>query len=172
MLPETEKFIELRAKGYSYDTICKKLKKGKKTLLNWGKRLEKEIENHKSLELECLYEQYALDKRNRIKKHAELLNKLNDEIDNRDLDKIATEKLISLYASIWEKLSKEFIEPSYTAPVDIIKERILDSMTQNPLESHASKRAEKIMAEREDHEEKTILKQNQNETKSEPKRNN
>ena len=51
-----ERFIELRAKGWSFDKIAKELGKAKQTLIDWSKELQDEIANRKALELEALYE--------------------------------------------------------------------------------------------------------------------
>ena len=61
-----ENFIELRAKGWSFDKIAKELGKAKQTLIDWSKELEDEIANLKALELEALYEKHYLLKENRI----------------------------------------------------------------------------------------------------------
>ena len=38
-----EQFIDLRAKGYSFDKIAKELGKAKQTLIDWSKDLQEEI---------------------------------------------------------------------------------------------------------------------------------
>ncbi len=35
-----ERFVELRAKGHSYSSIAKELKKSKQTIINWSKELQ------------------------------------------------------------------------------------------------------------------------------------
>ena len=47
-------FVELRAKGWSYVKIARKLKVSKNTLANWGAELEGEIASLKAMELEAL----------------------------------------------------------------------------------------------------------------------
>ena len=49
-----QEFIELRAKGWSFDKIAKKLGKAKQTLIDWSKELQDEIANRKAIELEAL----------------------------------------------------------------------------------------------------------------------
>ncbi len=49
-----ERFIELRAKGLSFDKIAKDLGKAKQTLIDWSKDYQEEIANLKALELETL----------------------------------------------------------------------------------------------------------------------
>ena len=46
-------FIELRAKGWSYAKISKKLKISKSALANWSTELEGEIASLKAMELEA-----------------------------------------------------------------------------------------------------------------------
>ena len=50
-----QQFIQLRAKGYSFDKIAKELGKAKQTLIDWSKEFQEEIANVKASELESLY---------------------------------------------------------------------------------------------------------------------
>lgn len=43
ILETKQQFIELRAKGWSFDKIAKKLGKAKQTLIDWSKELDKDI---------------------------------------------------------------------------------------------------------------------------------
>ena len=66
LLETKERFIELRAKGWSFDKIAKEIGKAKQTLIDWSKELQDEIANRKALELEALYESYYLMRENRL----------------------------------------------------------------------------------------------------------
>jgi len=66
ILETKERFIELRAKGYSFDKIAKELGKAKQTLIDWSKELQDEVANRKAVELESLYENYYLLKEHRL----------------------------------------------------------------------------------------------------------
>jgi hypothetical protein len=59
-------FIELRARGLSYDRIGSEMGVAKNTLLTWGRELTQEISNAKSLFLAELLEKYAVSKTKRI----------------------------------------------------------------------------------------------------------
>jgi len=48
-----EQFVELRAKGHSYSSIAKELKKSKQTIINWSKELQFEVSNLKQLYKKC-----------------------------------------------------------------------------------------------------------------------
>ncbi len=127
-----EKFIELRAKGWSFDKIAKELGKAKQTLINWSKELEDEIANLKALELEALYEKHYLLKENRIETFGVLLRKLKDEVMSRDLSDVPTDKLLDLLLKYENQLKDEIITPIYKTSEEI-KEDELDKELLNEL---------------------------------------
>ena len=51
---DKERFIELRAKGYSYNKISELTGLAKQTLVDWNADLEERISNLKAIELEAL----------------------------------------------------------------------------------------------------------------------
>lgn len=61
-----ERFVELRAEGWSFDRIAQELKASKQTLVNWGKELALEISNLKAIELEALREKFYLLKSQKV----------------------------------------------------------------------------------------------------------
>ena len=91
-----ERFIELRAQGYSFDRIAKELGKAKQTLIDWSKDLQEEIANRKALELEALYEKYYLLKENRLQTFGAMLTKIKAEVERRDLSDVPTDKLLAV----------------------------------------------------------------------------
>lgn len=118
-----ERFIELRAKGYSFDKIAKELGKAKQTLIDWSKELQDEIANVKALELEALYEKYYLLKESKITNYGAILSKITTELKNRDFSKVNTGQLLELYLLYFEKLSQEVIEPVFKSSEEIKEER-------------------------------------------------
>ena len=90
-----ERFIELRAKGLSFDKISKELRMSKQTLINWSKKLQEEIANLKAIELEILQEKYYLSREKRIKLFGEKLKTLKDELDKRNLEELSTKELFT-----------------------------------------------------------------------------
>ena len=52
------KFVELRAKGMSFENIAKELGICKQTCINWSKDLEFQVNNLKAIEMEALQEKY------------------------------------------------------------------------------------------------------------------
>jgi len=123
LLETKERFIEMRAKGYSFDRIAKELGKAKQTLIDWSKGLQDEIANRKALELEALYEKYYLLKENRLQTFGELLGKLKQEVMSRDLSDLPTDKLLDLFLKYNSQIREEVIEPTYKTSQEIQEDR-------------------------------------------------
>lgn len=123
LIDTKQQFIELRAKGYSFDKIAKELGKAKQTLIDWSKELQDEIANLKALELEALYESYFLLKENRLQTFGGLLNKLKDEVLSRDLSDVPTDKLLDLFLKYNAQIKEEVVEPIYKTSTEIKEER-------------------------------------------------
>lgn len=94
---QKERFIELRANGMSYDKISRELGVSKQTLINWSKDFIHQIQNLKAIALEALQDEYCIAREKRIKMLGEQLKALKCELDNRDLSKLSTEKLLDFY---------------------------------------------------------------------------
>ena len=105
MINKTDKqqgFIELRAKGNSFDTIAKQLEVSKGTLINWSRDLEDEIQNYSALELDTLKEKYLISKKHQIQSYGEQLATVREELSSRDLSDVKTEKLIEVEIKLLE----------------------------------------------------------------------
>jgi hypothetical protein len=128
-----QKFIELRAQGYSYDKIATKLKKSKQALIDWNNEYKEEIANRKALELEALQEQFFLLKEHRLRAFGETLQKIKKEIDKRTLKDVSTDKLLDLYTKYYLLLKEEIVEPVFktTGELQADKEdrELLESLT-------------------------------------------
>ena len=128
-----ERFIELRAKGLSFDKIAKELKKAKQTLIDWSKAYQEEIANLKALELEALQEQYFLQKEARLKTFGEMLNKIKAELETRDFSEVPTARLLDLLLTYDRQTKEELIEPVFSSSEEILEEQadrdLLEALT-------------------------------------------
>jgi hypothetical protein len=122
LIETKERFIELRAKGLSFDKIAKDLKLSKQTLIDWSKELQSEIANLKALELDTLYEEYYLLKENRLQTFGTMLNKIKKEVESRDLSEVPTDKLLDLFLKYNSQLKEELIEPTFKSSQEIAEE--------------------------------------------------
>ena len=117
------RFIELRAKGYSFDKIAKELGKAKQTLLDWSRDLDQETAQAKALELDSLYESYSLYKEARLKTLGEILSKLKKEVDNRDLTDLPTDRLLDLFLKYEGVVKESLVEPVFKSSREIEEEK-------------------------------------------------
>jgi hypothetical protein len=98
-----ERFVELRAKGWSFDRIGKELKTSKQTLVNWSREMALEIQNRRAIEHEALLEQYALTREGRIRFLGDLVKKLREELASRSFATVPTERLVDLTLKVGEE---------------------------------------------------------------------
>jgi len=103
-------FIELRAKGWSYVKISRKLKVSKNTLANWGAEMEGEIASLKAMELEALHEKYYMTKEARIELLGEQLKAVKEELSKRGLGDVSTDKLMEMQLKLYQALQEEYTE--------------------------------------------------------------
>lgn len=108
-----EQFIELRAKGNSYDRIAEKLGVSKSTLINWSKDLSMEIENERSIAMDAIYEKHKLTKRHRMEMFGTQLNKIRQELEKRDLADVPTYKLLIIQMKLLDAINNDGVEVSF-----------------------------------------------------------
>lgn len=108
---EIEKFIELRAKGLSYDRIAEQTGISKPTLLKWSNQYGRELEQAHYFELHSLLAQYGLLKQQRIEGISILLQAVMEELKQRatpeTLSRIPTDKLLGLYMTLEGRLKED-----------------------------------------------------------------
>jgi len=107
---QKNRFVELRAKGYSYARIAEELGVSKGTLVNWNTELEGQIAQVRTVELEALQEEFFLLKEGRIRLIGKQLKAIQAEIGSRDLSKVKTDKLLELQLRYFEELKGEYVE--------------------------------------------------------------
>lgn len=102
-----QQFIEMRAKGLSFNTIAKELGVSKNTLIEWSREYENDINNLKTIELEALQEHYLISKKKRIELFGEQAKAIIAELDSRGLKDVPTEKLYGILFKTTELLKAE-----------------------------------------------------------------
>ncbi len=112
---EQTRFIELRAKGHSYDKIAQEIDTSKPVLLKWQKEFSEQISELKLFHFESLAEQFSLMKRQRLEYLGILYQKVKTELQKRDFTKVSTEKLIEIFDRLQGKIIAE---------LDVIETRI------------------------------------------------
>src|SRR3954454_18207555 len=101
------KFIELRAKGLSLTQVARQLNVSKRTLVNWGHKLENEMQAHYALEQEALREQLIGFREQRLRRQGELLAQVEAELQKRSLADLSTARLFTMAESLRRQILKE-----------------------------------------------------------------
>lgn len=102
-----ERFVELRAEGKSYADIAAELNVSKPTLIAWGKELQKEVANARTLRLDGLFERYAVAKGKRVEAFGKRLEGILTELDTRNLANVPTTALLKLALEYGDRLKAE-----------------------------------------------------------------
>ena len=127
------KILELRAKGKTFRAIAEEVGVAKQSVVDECKRNDEKIATLKAFELEELYERHRITKEERIAAHASLMARIREEIDNRDLTEVPTEKLIDLYLKQGTALEEQIIEPKFLSTEEQDRNRqereLLDSLS-------------------------------------------
>ena len=106
-----ERFIELRAAGYSFDKIAAELGLCKTTLLKMSRKLAGDIERLKYINFEALAEKYKMLKTARLEALGCLLEKVDSALEAADFSKLSPERLVLLKLKLSENMRAELAEP-------------------------------------------------------------
>ncbi|PGR23023.1 hypothetical protein COC52_24835 [Priestia megaterium] len=126
-----KEFIQLRAKGTSFNKIALKLQVSKTTLIEWNKELEREIANLKAIELEELYQMYYVQKQKRIELFGNQLEQIVTELNNRDLSEVQTEKLLEYKLKYLDFLKREEVDLSFQIEEEMDLDKTIASLNKS-----------------------------------------
>jgi len=90
------RFLELRARGLSFNQIAQELNVAKQTLINWSKSMAKEISNLKACEIDALRQNLDLTRRAKLEAYGSQIIRLREELDKRDFSEVSTDKLLDM----------------------------------------------------------------------------
>lgn len=106
-MEEKEKFIELRAEGYSFNKISEMLNVSKPVLLNWAVELKEDIEKTRTIKKDLIIKEYQMAQENILEQYGKLLKRVNEEIEKRDLKEVSTIKLLEYQLKLLEAINKQ-----------------------------------------------------------------
>ena len=101
-----DKFFELRARGWSLGHIATELDISKRTLVDWNGEYAKEIESFRTLEWELLKEKFIASREEELNNLHRFQKDIADELGNRGLKYIDTEKLFRLSVELREEIER------------------------------------------------------------------
>ena len=128
-LETQQRFVELRAQGWSFVRIAKELNVAKGTLITWSRKLRFEIQNHRAVELEGLRERLIANRETRAQLLSEQLRKIEAELHTRNLSTVSTTRLYSLAAALRHEILAEtdagvFSSPTREIPAEEYHEEV------------------------------------------------
>ena len=108
---DKQRFVELRAKGLSFERIAEELKVSKPTLIKWSEELFHEVQEAQFYELENLLENYKLMRKQRFELYCKLLSSALAELESRaaagKLQEVPTEKLLSMAEQLEKRVQQD-----------------------------------------------------------------
>lgn len=119
-LAKQEKFIALRAGGDSFRTIAKKLKVSKDTCKKWECSFSDRVSEARKERLEAVYIQFGMMKEARIKGLGARLQKIEEELDKRDLSDVPSDKLLDMALKYRATLKEEFTPLQASEKQDLV----------------------------------------------------
>ena len=116
--PETQqKFIELRAREWTYDRIATELGVAKSTLIEWSRKFRFDINNRLALEVDALRDRVLGSRLTRVDALVLKLARVEDELRQRDLTQVPTARLYSLADSLRRQVERETRPLSFASPI-------------------------------------------------------
>ena len=114
-----ERFIELRAEGWTLTKISDELDISYNTAVSWNKDYHERIRAAHALRIEELQEKYLMAKEKRIELFGERLLAIKEELAKRDLSEVPTPKLFDMMMKCEVALEKEAVNPVFMTEEDI-----------------------------------------------------
>jgi len=112
-----QRFIELRACGWTYARLQTELNASKPTLIAWSRKHQFQIQNLKAIEMEALSEKWLASITDRVNTLGEQLRKVEGELATRDPADLSTPQLFALARSLRRQIEQATGPLSFTTPV-------------------------------------------------------
>ena len=116
-LEQVEKFVELRAKGYSYDKIAEETGTSKPTLLKWSTEYSRQLKEAEHFEMNSLLSQYGIMRQSRVQAYSSMLGKALQELKKRaeetDYSEVPTDKLLRIALELERRVEREAEEKKF-----------------------------------------------------------
>jgi hypothetical protein len=111
-----QRFIQLRAEGYSFARIASELNVSKTTLINWSRVNQFEIANLRAIETEALAEKCFASRQQRWERIAQDLQRIEQELAGRNLDNVPTASLMHLASKLRAEAAREMRPLRFSVP--------------------------------------------------------
>ena len=115
-----QRFIELRAQGWSYARLMTELNVTKPTLIAWSRKHQFQLQNLKAIELEALGEKWLASTADRVNRLGEQLRQVEGELSQRNLGDLTTLQLYTLALSLRRQIEQATGPTGFTVPLNEI----------------------------------------------------
>lgn len=108
-MEEVERFIELRARGYSFEKISQEIGVSKPTLIVWERKNEEQIAELRAIEIQAILEKYKLMRLERAEAFSSVLSLALEELKQRgeQIKTMSTDKLLSMVLLLEKRLLED-----------------------------------------------------------------
>ena len=100
------RFLELRAKGWSLSRIAEQLNVSQRTLVDWNRQEHEQIRTLRAIEWEALQEKILATSEQELVRLKKELDRLEAELDKRTVEYVSTENLYRLSALVRAEIRK------------------------------------------------------------------
>ena len=115
-----QRFIELRAQGWSYARLMTELNVAKTTLIVWSRKHQFQIQNLKAIELEALGEKWLASTGDRVNALGDQLRQVERELAQRNVGDLTTPQLHTLARSLRRQIETATGSTGFSVPVNEI----------------------------------------------------
>jgi hypothetical protein len=115
-----QRFVCLRAEGWSFARIARELNISKPTLINWSRKFQFDIQNQRAINIEALQEKWLSSREARVEALGNQLHQVETELAKRDLTTLSTHHLFTLAESLRRQIKRETGPIEFTTPVSEI----------------------------------------------------
>lgn len=126
-----QRFIELRAQGWTYARLMSELNVSKPTLIAWSRKHQFQLQNLRAIELESLANHWLSSVQDRVKSLGEQLRRIETELAARNLGDLTTTQLHTLARSLRRQIQQltgtvRFSSPVADIPGDEFHDQVQD----------------------------------------------
>ena len=115
-----QRFIELRASGWTYARLMTELNVSKPTLIDWSRKHQFQIQNLRVIEMEQLAGQWLNSTADRVKILGEQLQHVEAELVQRDPADLTTAQLYTLARNLRRQIEQATGPVQFTSAVNDI----------------------------------------------------
>ena len=112
-----QRFIELRAQGWTYARLGAELNVSKPTLIAWSRKHQFQLQNLKAIEREALADRWLASVAERVQRLGEQLQRVEAELAMRDVKDLTTAQLYALARQLRAQIAEATGAVQFTSPI-------------------------------------------------------